>query len=84
MRTILHFQDKSKVKPCDTCGGGNDENLIATCRKCNIARAHPYDSLSLSLLMCVCVQEHMYLYLYVHAVWLIYLTVNQQVNRMSS
>ncbi|XP_068305262.1 ASI1-immunoprecipitated protein 2-like [Pyrus communis] len=30
------------VKPCDTCGGGNDENLIATCRKCNIARAHPY------------------------------------------
>ncbi|KAM1026275.1 hypothetical protein ACFX2J_039110 [Malus domestica] len=30
------------VKPCDTCGGGNDENLIATCRECNIARAHPY------------------------------------------
>ncbi|KAM0979914.1 hypothetical protein ACFX13_015969 [Malus domestica] len=30
------------VAPCDTCGGGNDENLIATCRKCNIARAHPY------------------------------------------
>ncbi|XP_048444026.1 uncharacterized protein LOC125479048 [Pyrus x bretschneideri] len=30
------------VAPCDTCGSGNDENLIATCRKCNIARAHPY------------------------------------------
>ncbi|KAB2633595.1 hypothetical protein D8674_029842 [Pyrus ussuriensis x Pyrus communis] len=40
----LHSSNYSsfQVKPCDTCGGGNDENLIATCRKCNIARAHPY------------------------------------------
>jgi hypothetical protein len=48
-------------EPCDICGDGGFEELIATCSKCSIAREHVYDNtalpLSLSLSLSLSMEE---------------------------